>query len=790
MAKSRFRRRRGPRVLVAGPLGLIGLVGLVGLALIGLAAFVVGWVGWVGCAFQTCPDLSLLGAYHPDGASLLVDRHGRELARLHPQERRFVPLASLPEHVPAAFIAVEDRRFHRHRGVDWPRVVGAGWRNLRAGDIREGASTLTMQLARTLFPERIPGVQRTAARKFLEVVTARRIERELEKDDILELYLNHVYLGAGAYGVEAGAIHYFGRSAVELTPEEAALLAGIARGPALYDPRRNPERAIMRRNLVLSLMEEQGRFSREEAAAARERPLAVTPVAVDRGPSTAAPYFVDIVRRFLEEEVGEALYRSPIRVHTTLDPLYQAAAEEEILRQLEAVEGGRYGPFAGSPSSRARAEERPTGGAATGVEVSTDLQGAVVVLEVETGDVLAMVGGRNFQASRFNRATRARRQTGSAFKPIVYAAALAAGTVTSQPVADRPLVVFQAGSPPWSPRNYDGEFRGLVALRRALVESLNVPTVRLALAVGMDEVGRAARAAGFLEPVPEMPAAALGTGSVSPMELAGVYAGLAGGGNRPEPRLVTRIETADGEVLYERPPEVRPGLDPRVAYILTDVLAEVVDNGTGRAVRAAGFTGPAAGKTGTTQSGHDVWFAGYTPEVAGVVWMGFDQPRPFVAGATGGGLAAPVWGRIMRRVSEAPEASSGVRSWSHPPPGIVERRVDAASGRVLEDGCRTEGDAPYRELFLEEYVPVASCPGGGVRSRVAGFFRGIRDAFRSRGEDEEERRSIQPQPRSEEPDALFPGDVPERLLGAEIVPLSPPELSWAEAPLDQGSTRE
>jgi penicillin-binding protein 1A len=739
---------------------------MIGLPLVALALLVVLGLGWVGWVFQTSPDLSLLGAYQPDGAPVILDRHGEELARLHPLERRMVSLDSLPEHLPAAFIAVEDRRFHRHRGVDWPRVAGAGWRNLRAGGVREGASTITMQLARTLFPEQIPGVRRTAERKLLEVITARRIERELQKDQILELYLNNVYLGAGAYGVEAGAMHYFGRPAATLTLEEAALLAGVARGPAIYDPRRNPERARARRDLVLSLMEDQGRLSREEAAEARGRPLAAVSVPGDRIPPTAAPYFVDTIRRFLEEELGEALYRSRIRVHTTLDPVCQAAAEEESVRQLQAVEAGRYGTFIASRPPRARVEEQGSAGTPE-QEGSTDLQGAVVMLEVETGDVLAMVGGRDFHASRFNRATRARRQMGSAFKPVVYAAALGAGTVTSQRVADRPVVVSQAGSPPWSPRNYDGEFHGIVDLRRALVESLNVATVRLALSVGMDQVARTARAAGLLEAVPDLPAAALGTGTVSPMELAAVYAGLAGGGNRPEPRTVTRIETADGKVLYERSPEIRPGLDPRIAYIVTDLLADVVNRGTGRAVRSAGFVGPAAGKTGTTQSGHDVWFAGYTPEVAGVVWMGFDQPRPFLAGATGGRLAAPVWGRIMRRLSETPGAS-GVRSWPPPPAGVVGLKVDPGSGRVLRAGCRPEGDAPHREeFFLEEYVPADSCPGGGgVKGGFSRFFRGIRNVFR--GEDGSRRE----EPGPGEPEVLSPGAARERLLGVEIVPLS------------------
>ena len=754
--KNKRRRRRGRR----GKRGRL-LVLVVGLAL----AVTAGSAGWLTCGFQGCPDPGLLGAYQPGGAPVVLDRHGEELAHLHPLEARVVSLQQLPEHVPAAFLAVEDRRFHRHRGVDWWRVAGAATRNVRAGRVRQGASTLTMQLARTLFPERVPGSQRTLHRKLLEIRVAWEIEGRYSKDEILELYLNHVYMGGGAYGVEAAARHYFDRTAEELTLEQAALLAGLLRAPSHYDPRRHPERARQRRDLALTLMQEQGRADPGDVELAREQGLTATPEPPGREAAARAPYFVEVVRSVLEEEFGESLYRSQVRIHTTLDGRLQEAAEAELTGQLDRVEAGTYGWFEGpafDPST--------TGGA----QGSSHLEGAVVLMDPATGEILSLVGGRSFASSRYNRAIRARRQMGSAFKPFVFAAALEAGHVTSQPLADRPLTVSAAGSSDWSPRNYDGEFRGLVAMRQALVESLNVPTVRLSMATGLDRVSRMATAAGFSEPVPSVPASALGTASATPLELAGAYAAFAARGQRPvAPRFVTRIEDADGVVIHETEvSEMTSVMDPRTAHVITDMLADVVDRGTGTAVRSVGYRGPAAGKTGTTQEAHDVWFVGYNSEVVGVVWMGFDHPRPILAGATGGGLAAPVWGRIMAQAYEGRDAAP---AWTRPA-GVVERTVDPETGKVVGDGCPSPREGAVRELFLDEYVPVTECPPReGFRERVTGFFRGLFGG--SDSEDEAESGSSREEGSGEgaeweSSEPVEPGSSLERLLGAPRVPLA------------------
>jgi penicillin-binding protein 1A len=337
---------------------------------------------------------------------------------------------------------------------------------------------------------------------------------------------------------------------------------------------------------------------------------------------------------------------------------------------------------------------------------------------------------------------------GSAFKPFVYAAALEEGYVASQPLADRPFTLEEAGSPAWSPRNYDEDFRGAVSMRRALVESLNIPTVRLAMAVGMKEVARMAAALGISEPVPELPAAALGTTTASPLELAAAYGVLARNGMQAPHRSVTRVETASGRTLYEAPSEAREVMDPRVAYVVSDILTDAVREGTGAGARAGGYSGPVAGKTGTTQDAHDAWFVGYTPSLVGLVWIGFDRPRPILRGATGGGLAAPVWGRIMSRVDwgiNAPE------SWPRPP-GIVERTVDPSTGKVIEAGCATLLGDTVDELFLEEYLPVEDCPRPrGLLARFGSFLRSLGG------------------PSSEPVETAHPGD---EILGVDRVPLN------------------
>jgi 1A family penicillin-binding protein len=661
------------------------------------------------CGLSGCPDVRTLGAYQPGGAPVLLDRHGERFADLAPYERVVVSLDSLPPHVANAFIAVEDRRFWRHNGVDWVRVLGAATANVKARGVTQGSSTIPMQLARNIFPRELPGTERTYKRKLQEARVAQLIESRFTKAEILELYLNHIYFGGGAYGVEAAARLYFGKSAAELTLAESATLAALPKAPTHYDPRRQAERSEARRNLVLGLMEEQRLVDGEAVQAARETPLAVQ--ATNNRNREGVPLgfsFIDAIRESLEDQFGESLYRSRLRIHTTLDPVAQDAAERELAQQLDNLSG------------RVRRGEG-------------ELQGAIVVLEAATGDVLALVGARDPTTSRYNRAVNARRQVGSAFKPFVFAAALQDGIPTSQVVLDAPLRMQLSRNDVWEPSNYDGTYEGNVSLRHALVRSRNIPTVRLANAVGTDGVAKVAQSAGVTARMDITPALSLGTVAMSPLQLATSYTTFANLGRTAQPRFVLRVEDENGRVVWQpRRQQQRQGLDPAVAYIVTDILRDAVDYGTGTGVRAAGYRGVAAGKTGTTNNATDAWFVGYTPDVVGAVWIGYDRPTPLGNAATGGGFAAPVWGRVMRQIYTSRPAAG---DWPQPA-DVVHRRIDPHSGLVLQDGCQTRDGSARVEIFVAAYVPATACPYRDFWSdfwnRVGGAFgRGGREDARS-----------------------------------------------------------
>jgi penicillin-binding protein 1A len=653
---------------------------------------------WSRCFFSTCPDVGKLAAFQPGGAPVLLDRNGEAFADLAPAERQTVPLSSLPGQVAQAFLAVEDKRFYEHRGVDWTRVGGAILADLHSGDFTQGFSTLTMQLARNVFPERIPGEEQTTRRKLLEIRVAQEIEGRYSKEEILELYLNHIYFGNRARGIAAAARQYFGVQAKDLSLPQAALLAALPKAPTHYDPRRHPEKALERRNLVLSLMEEQGRIPRRMAEQAKTTPLSLAPpprqAQVESG---LAPWFVEQVRHEMEERFGANLYTRPLRIVTTLDSAYQRAAEEELRGQLKRIESGELGAFSGT---------RYSPGAETGTGGIRYLQGAAVMLDARDGDVLAWVGGRDYAQSQFDRVVQARRQPGSAFKPFVYAAALTHGWVLSQPLGDQPLRVKMSNGQVWQPHNFSDRYEEQISMRDALVRSKNVATVRLADAVGLSEVSALAKAAGISEPIPAVPAMALGTVAVSPLELTAAYTTFASLGQRVEPRLILRVEDDNGKVLWRSEPRRHSALDPAAAYLVTNVLADALVRGTGNPVQMTGLHAPAAGKTGTTNEGADAWFVGYTPEIVAGIWMGFDQPHPILADATGGRLVAPAWGRMLARVyQKRPQP----KPWSVPR-GVVSRPVDPATGLIVAAGCNP-ASAPARELFLAGKEPAAFCPG-------------------------------------------------------------------------------
>jgi penicillin-binding protein 1A len=655
-----------------GPFSL----GLIAAAVV-LAVSLGGFLWMRTCGFAGCPDAAELQSFRPSEGSRILDRSGVALGRLTHVRRVNVPLARVPRHVRAAFIAVEDRRFYYHTGVDWRSAGRAAWRNLRSLGVREGFSTITMQVVRNAFLPHLSG-DRTLRRKLIELELARRLERALPKQRILELYLNVIYLGNGTYGVEAASRDIFGRGVQHLTVGEAATLAGIARGPSLYSPRRHPERARARRDLALLLMARERYISEARAERARAEPLRIAPK--EWRPRREASYALDPVRELVDSVLGDdAVGLGDLVVHTTLDARAQRAAERAVRDRAAAIEraaGPRY---------------RREGIA---------LEGALVALDTRAGEIRALVGARRAVRPGFNRALDARRQPGSAFKPFVYAAALSDGFTPASIVDDSPIALSD-GDQVWRPANFGGEYAGPLTLRRALMRSANAATIRLSHDVGEGRVVSLARRAGIrsrLEPVPAM---ALGALEVTPLELAAAYAPFANGGLRVRPSLVRRIETPDGTVLWQAPtPRRERVLGAAEAFQLTSMLRSVVDGGTGSILRELGVRGPVAGKTGTTNNGADVWFVGYTPSIVAAVWFGYDAPRAIATNASGGRLAAPAWAAFYRNGwTERPGTD-----WEAPA-GLVTRTIDAFNGDLANEWCPVK----QKEWFKPGTEPTREC---------------------------------------------------------------------------------
>ena len=665
-----------------------------------LAGLVAG--AWVGACSGGCPRADQLGTLTPREASVVLDARGGVLGMFAVERRRSVPIGSLPSYVPWAFVAIEDRRFFAHEGIDPVRLVGAIRDNLFEGFGASGGSTITMQLARNLFPQQIPPREKSLRRKVAEIRLALLMERRFTKRRILELYLNHIYLGAGAYGIEAAARTYFDKPASQLTLAEAALLAGLPKAPSALNPRRNPRGAVARRNLVLKAMVEAGAVAPAQAQAAMREPLRLAP---PRG-IYQAPYVVEQVRRELENVFGDLLYTGGLRIHTSIDPELQAAAERELERQLEDIERGTFGPYPHPTYADLRARR---GRRQLDLAQTPYLQGAVMALDPYTGDVLALVGGRDFQHSQFNRATQALRQPGSAFKPFVYAAAIEAGRGTFSRVWDTPFSLRLSDGTIWAPRNYDNEYGGAMTLRAALRLSRNAATIRLGREVGIARVRSVAQRAGIDTRIPAFPSVYIGAAAMVPLDLVAAYASFGNGGVRVEPRFVRRVEDRHGRLLWAPPPQLARAFDPAVAWILTDMLREVVDRGTGYLARDPAVGGlswsiPAAGKTGTTNDATDVWFIGYTPDLLVGVWLGFDRPTPILPRGTGGTLAVPIWARIVQTYYDhrpPPEP------WPRPP-SVALRWMSTALGHAVPDHCPFAGGV-YVDYFVASAAPEPRC---------------------------------------------------------------------------------
>jgi 1A family penicillin-binding protein len=593
------------------------------------------------------------------------------------QVRDWISLADLPPHVLDAILAVEDHRFYRHHGVDPIAIARAMWENLRRGAVVQGGSTITQQLAKNLYYSS----ERTLLRKFKETMAALVLENKFTKDEILESYVNEIYLGqAGSvaiYGVGEAAHRYFGKPVQKLTVAEAALLAGMIKAPNTYSPLKAPQVATKRRDLALGRLREEGKLSDTEWRAATKVPVRVAP---GRERVTDAPYFVDYLLRHAEGATG-----SPIppgaKVFTTLDPVLQRIAEETLQTGLTRLEG-KYS------SLRRKAEP---------------VQGAVVALDPKTGSILAMVGGRDYRQSQFNRAVQARRQPGSLFKPFVYLAAFEAGRANKEgAITPATLIVdeqisFPTENAAWSPQNYDQQFRGPVTVRTALEQSLNVPTVRIAHAVGMHPIVSLARDLGIQGPLEENLTTALGTSEVSLLEITGAFGVLAQSGRFVSPAAVAAMVASTGESLWHDLADGRQVVSPEAAYLVTSLLQGVVERGTAAKVRTMGLEAILAGKTGTTDEYRDAWFVGYTPDLVIGVWVGFDDGSAL--GLSGSAAALPIWIELARQIipSASPEFSV--------PSGVVTRAIDPETGQLATSKCPRE----VEETFIEGTEPTVYC---------------------------------------------------------------------------------
>ena len=679
-----------------------------------LVALGVGgvWGTWENlCAGDECPSIAQVRILEHEQTSKVYAVDGRQIAELGLERRTPVSIHAVPPYVSQAVVAIEDQRFYDHHGFDPLGMARAAYGVITFRNLG-GGSTITQQLARNMFDQ--IGFDRQGlalyVRKFKEIQVALDLERAYTKDQILEYYLNEIWMGRG-YGFQNAARSYFGKNLADVNVAEAALLAAILNRPATYDPFRYPERAKQRRDLALRLMADQGYLTEGEAESWQRFPLPETEPTGEV--NEIAPYFTEWVRQILDDRYGSEVYTGGLRVYTTLDVGMQQAARAAMEEGWAAVEADtvnflhpRYAEFDTIPEFP---QETPY------------LQGAFVALDPITGQVKAMIGGRDFNQSKFDRARLAQRQAGSSFKPFVYTSAVASGLPASHIIVDGPFVTPQLTGPDWRPENFTQDFVGPLTMREGLYTSRNL----IAIHLGWDEVGiqtvlQTARRMGISSAIPPVPSTLIGAAEVRPIEMAEAYSAFATLGTKVEPIPIARVEDADGNLIWEPQPERTVVVDSLVARIMVSMLEDVVIRGTGyNAIRnVAGLPREvaAAGKTGTTNDGVDVWFNGFTPNLLAVAWFGMDTPQPiFELGpayraATGAAIPAPVWGSFMRRVYYGVEGDeeAGIEPMDpllpipgpwEPHPGLNPVLVDRVTGNLASRWC------PVEDQYVEYYIP-------------------------------------------------------------------------------------
>jgi penicillin-binding protein 1A len=677
------------------------------------------WPAWLAAAGASAVAINLLLVVPGEGgieraaempiATLVYDRQDKPVFSIFKEHRTTVPLAKISPEVVRATLAVEDERFYDHFGVDVRRIAGAALANLKAGSLVQGGSTITQQLARKTFLTD----QKSFWRKAREMVLAVRLEWAFEKDEILEMYLNRIYFGRGFYGIEAAAQGYFGKPASALALDEAALLVGLIQAPSAYAPPSHLDKALVRRQIVLGRMVAVGAITQKQADKA-----AATKVRLRRelGQPRFGEYFRNRVARELTDRFGDDMvWNGGLRVYTTIDPALQRSAERALTTGLTAIEKRR--DFKGPRMRDADDVEGPP----------NYLQGAVVSIDPRNGHVRALVGGRDFEDSTFDRAIDAHRQAGSAYKPFVFAAALEAGASPATLLTDINETTATDGGV-WRP-NEGVEAEDAMTMREAMRVSHNRAAVRVLNNVGIRSASSYALRLG-LEAPPPVPSLVLGSGEVTLLSMTTAYGAFANGGVIHEPQFIRRVEDAHGVVLWENEAESHRAVSESTAFLMADMLADVIDRGTGYRARSEGFRLPAGGKTGTTDDYKDAWFVGFTPSLVTGVWTGFDQPRTIASNGYATTIAVPIWAQFMK------EATRGQAStWLERPSDVVARQVCLRSGLLPTGGCHlvtlNEEGEPISpgvgwEFFKEGTAPEDYCPLHGQRSwlsRLLGIGR-------------------------------------------------------------------
>ncbi|HEV8399853.1 MAG TPA: PBP1A family penicillin-binding protein [Gemmatimonadales bacterium] len=646
------------------------------------------------CAAERCPSIARLRGDSKRGqlqTSKVYAADGRLITELGIERRTVLPLAEMPVYLRQAFIATEDKRFYSHHGIDFVRFPGAVLNRFR------GFSTITQQLARNVFSDVISR-ERTLSRKLKEARVAVELERTFPKDTILELYLNQISLGPNVAGVEAASQVFFGKSARDLNVAEAATLAALPKAPGNYNPRTHPDRAVARRNVVLTLMRNQGYLTPEDAEYWKAYPLVLTSRRTSYG--DVAPYFVEWLRSsFLEPRFGRDLYEKGYRIYTTLDLDMQEAAERALQSQLDEIEAGAYSAnnkFEGQghtyreyvESGRTSAEEQGP--------FSPYLQGALVALDTRTGYILALVGGRDFVDSKWNRATQSIRPPGSTFKPFVYSAAVRANWPVDTLLDDSPLnpPVIQLDSSLWQPKDYDDTTLGMIPMRQSLFLSRNLSTIKLGMSIGEQTVIGEVRRYGITTALPPYPSIHIGAKGVKPLEMIAAYTAFANLGTRVVPIGIQRIEDREGNIVFQSTVQKEAVMDPEHSWLMLDMLRDVMrcQPGTGpnRCGTAAGAVGglrvPMGGKTGTTDDYTDAWFVGFTPEIVAGIWVGYDAQQRIMGNAGGGRIVAPAWTKFMRDVYERRPPPP---DWPRPD-SLITREVDWSNGKLATPFCPIE----------------------------------------------------------------------------------------------------